>query len=133
MWWIIAIIIVIIIINQVSAYNERQREERRARYNKYNNTDTTSKTPKNPLYSMDIDELFDEYKKESDIPPLDSLVRWAYEKGEITSGKTSFQNLNEEDKKTILRIAINIWNKRKKDKKNAEEIERKYYTHDHRS
>jgi len=116
MWWIVAIIVIIIIINQVSAYNKRKRYEERRKSYTNNKTQSEPRKPSNPLYSMDISELFDEYSVISDVPPLDSLVRRAYEKWEITSGRSSFQSLSDNDKKTILRIAINIWNKRKKDK-----------------
>lgn len=130
MWWIVAIIIVIIIINSISSRNKRNKfEEKRNyynnQYNNNNNTTPTSKVPKNPLYSMNLSDLFDEYKKDTDTPPLDSLVRRAYEKWEITSGRNNFESLSEADQKIILRIAINIWNKRKKDKTTTYKYSRK--------
>ena len=76
--------------------------------------------------SSNLSELYNEYSKSSDVPPPDSLVRWAYEKGEIYSSNSTFAHLNEKDKKTILRIAIAIWNKRKRTDAESVELDNRW-------
>lgn len=134
MWWILLIIIWVIIINQLFWSNKKIKQPDNNEYqvpkttisvnkgyevpkktNPYNNNYQFVKRTTTP-YLTNLSELYKEYKEHSFVPPLDSLVRWAYEKWKITSWKFDFNGLNEEDKKTILRIAINIWNKRRKEK-----------------
>lgn len=124
---VIAIIIIIIIVVNVNRNNRKKSSY--WNHGTYNNNSPTPSKSSNNLKYLDLPELFDKYSEASDIPPLDSLVRRAYEKGDITSGRTTFQALNEEDKKTILRIAINIWNKRKKDKESEKQIKEKDASH----
>jgi ABC-type multidrug transport system fused ATPase/permease subunit len=118
LFWVIIIVFLVLPIKNKSE-SEGQIKYQNTRGNKSNNRWAN-------IYNMQLPELFEKYKENSLVPPLNSLVPRSYEKWEITSWKFSFDNLSEKDKKTILRIAINIWNKRKKDLENQKNIEEKY-------
>ena len=122
MWWIVVIIIVFVFRNKISWSNRTNTRSSRTRYGNDNYSNRIKSNSGN-LNHLDLSELFDEYSQWSKTPPPDSLVRRAYERGQIFSGRSNFTSLNEEDKKTILRIAISIWNKRKKDHANALKID----------
>lgn len=117
LFWIIIIIFLILDI--------KDKAESGININYQNISKNKSNNRWSNIYNMQLPELFEKYEENSLVPPLNSLVPRAYEKWDITSWKNNFDLLNDKDKKTILRIAINIWNKRKKDIENKKNIEEK--------
>ncbi|MBS8122283.1 hypothetical protein [Candidatus Vampirococcus lugosii] len=109
------IVITYLIIIFVNSF--RSPYKKRSKGSSYNNNYYKNNTnDEDNLRTNTYDQLWDKYKAETKTPPLNALVSRAYENGEIFSGRNNFDDLNQEDKKTILRIAICISKKKAAEK-----------------
>lgn len=94
--------------------------------NSYNSSSSSysykASKPKNELDDLTLEELFVIYKEEQKVPALDGITKRAYEQWKIHSDRNYFDKLDEEDKKTVVRIAIFVGRKKQKEKEQYKNI-----------
>jgi len=118
--WILIFAVVVIYLFWLKSSNKKVDEYKNwnnnTRYPKKSNQEDT-------IYNMDISELFNTYAATKNVPNLDSLINRAYINRHISNKVSRFYDLWDKDQKTVLRIAINIWNKRQLEKDMSKDIE----------